>query len=157
MESQDKVHVMHRREVREAVFKLLFISQFNSVEEMPEQLQLYFAEGGICNEDMGDGRIATKDDEDLIGERYRNVCARISEIDSLLSDISTGWKVSRMNKVDLSVLRLAVYEVLFDEEIPVKVAINEAVELSKKYGGEDSQSFVNGILGKLVRQKDMMP
>jgi N utilization substance protein B len=62
-----------------------------------------------------------------------------------------------MSKVDLSVLRLAVYELLFDEDIPVKVAINEAVELSKRFGGEDSRSFVNGILGKLVREKGLMP
>ena len=148
---------MHRREIREAVFKLLFISQFNDVEEMPEQLQLYFAEDGICAEELGEGRSAGTEDEARIRKEYGLICEKLPEIDRLLNETSSGWKTSRMSKVDLSVLRLAVYELLFDEDIPVKVAINEAVELSKRFGGEDSRSFVNGILGKLVREKGLMP
>ena len=74
------------------------------------------------------------------------------EIDSLLNENAKGWKTTRMNKVDLSVLRLAVYEMKWDEDIPEGVAINEAVELAKRFGGENSGSFVNGILGKLAKQ-----
>ena len=155
MEAQEKKEGMHRREIREALFKLLFISQFNDPGEMPGQMQLYFAEDGICAEELGEGRIAGAKDEERIRRKYSRILEKLPEIDGLLNETSSGWKTSRMNKVDLSVLRLAVYELLFDEEIPVKVAINEAVELSKRFGGEDSRSFVNGILGKLVRAKDL--
>ena len=144
---------MNRREVREAVFKLLFISQFNDPSDMPEQLQLYFAEDGVLAEDMGEGRTASAADEDKVRQKVENITEKIPYIDSVLGEVSSGWKTARMSKVDLSILRLAVYELLFDEEIPSKVAINEAVELCKRFGGEDSSSFVNGILGKLVRLK----
>ena len=67
-----------------------------------------------------------------------------------MNQASKGWKTSRMGKVDLTILRLASYEVLFDEDVPAKVAINEAVELAKKFGGDDSPSFINGVLGKVA-------
>ena len=73
-----------------------------------------------------------------------------TEIDADIDQIAEGWKTTRMGKVDLTILRLAVYEMKFDEEIPVGVAINEAVELAKKFGGDDSPAFVNGILAKLA-------
>ena len=70
-----------------------------------------------------------------------------------MNEKATGWKTSRMNKVDLAILRLAVYEIKWDDDVPVKVAINEAVELSKKFGGDESSSFVNGILGKIAKEQ----
>ena len=75
------------------------------------------------------------------------------EIDELLNENAKGWKTARMNKVDLTILRLAVYEMKWDEDVPDGVAINEAVELAKRFGGESSSSFVNGILGKLSKQE----
>ena len=75
------------------------------------------------------------------------------EIDRLLGETAEGWKVSRMGKTDLTVLRLAVYEMEFDEDVPVGVAVNEAVELSKKFGGDGSPAFVNGILGKIGKME----
>ena len=77
----------------------------------------------------------------------------LEEIDQILNDYSRGWKTTRMSRVDLTALRLAVYEMKFDEDVPVGVAINEAVELAKMFGGEDSGSFVNGILGKIASGK----
>ena len=74
----------------------------------------------------------------------------IEEIDEILNDYSRGWKTTRMNRVDLTALRLAVYEMKMDADVPVGVAINEAVELAKLFGGEDSGSFVNGVLGKIA-------
>ena len=74
----------------------------------------------------------------------------IPEIDEKINEVAKGWKTQRMGKADLSILRLAVYEMKYDEEIPVNVAINEAVELAKKFGSDDSPAFVNGILAKLV-------
>ena len=85
--------------------------------------------------------------------KYEKVLEHVEEIDELLNKVSSGWKVNRMSKVDLNILRLAVYEMKYDEDVPFKVAINEAVELSKKFGGDESSSFVNGILGKIAKEQ----
>lgn len=69
----------------------------------------------------------------------------------MINEIAEGWKTERMGKVDLTILRLAVYEIRFDEDVPTSVAINEAVELAKKYGQDGSPSFVNGILAKFAK------
>ena len=75
-----------------------------------------------------------------------------SEIDVVLSDISEHWTVARMPLVDRSILRMAVYEILFLDDVPDSVSINEAVEMAKTYGGDDSSKFVNGVLGKLAEE-----
>lgn len=98
-----------------------------------------------------DGLESIKDaDADAIRERANRVIEKIPEIDPMIDGVSVGWRVSRMSRVDLTILRLAVYEIKFDENVPAAVAINEAVELARKYGGDSSPSFVNGILAKLV-------
>ena len=78
--------------------------------------------------------------------------SHLSEIDDLIEENAKGWKLDRIAKAELSILRVAVFEAVFDEGIPVGVAINEAVELSKEYGGDHAPSFVNGILGKIVNE-----
>ncbi len=133
---------MIRSEQREHIFKMLFQIEFNDAEDMPERLKNYFE----LLEDAADK------DREYIQKKYEAVIAKMPEIDSLLNENAKGWKTTRMNKVDLSVLRLAVYEMKWDEDIPEGVAINEAVELAKRFGGENSGSFVNGILGKLAKQ-----
>ena len=87
---------------------------------------------------------------DYIKTRYQKIEQKLGEIDSILTQATSGWKLNRMGKVDLNLLRLAVYEIRYDEEIPVKVAINEAVELAKIYGGDSSAGFINGILAKII-------
>ena len=82
--------------------------------------------------------------------KYKDIYAHIEELDAAINEVSKGWKTIRMGKVDLTLIRLAVYEIRFEEEIPVKVSINEAVELAKKYGTDDSPAFVNGILAKFA-------
>ena len=84
--------------------------------------------------------------------KYDRIQEHLEEIDRKKKKKSTGWKTKRMSKVDLNILRLAVFEMKYDEDVPVKVAINEAVEISKVFGGEDSASFINGILGKVARE-----
>ena len=133
---------MGRSKIREHIFKLLFMSQFNETEEMPQQLAMYFEE----LEELGES------DRNYMEEKYRQIISHLEEIDALLIEISKGWKTSRMARVDLTALRLSVYELKYEPEIPTKVSINEAVELAKKYGGEDSFSFVNGILGKAAKE-----
>lgn len=129
---------MSRREMRERTFQLLFRIEFHSKEELSEQL-LYDADEG-------------EDDADAayIREKTQAVAEKAAELDGLINEIAKGWKTTRMGKVDLTLLRLAVYEIKFDDDIPTGVAINEAVELAKKYGTDDSSSFVNGILAKIA-------
>ena len=134
---------MRRSEQREHIFKLLFISEFNTQKEMEEQLALYLADIENLEES----------DRDYISRKYMNIMNHTDELDEKLNSISMGWKTSRMSRVDLTALRLAVYEMKFDEDVPVGVAINEAVELAKMFGGDDSGSFVNGILGKIASGK----
>ena len=134
---------MKRRELRERIFQLLFRVEFNGQEEMQEQLDLFV-------DDIKEEQEVSPADEAYISGKYGKIVDKLPEIDAMLEDASKGWKISRMNKVDLTILRLAAYEMKFDEDIPQKVAINEAVELSKKFGGDESPSFVNGVLAKLT-------
>ncbi|MCI9075112.1 MAG: transcription antitermination factor NusB [Dorea sp.] len=131
---------MKRTEQREHIFKLVFGVEFHPPEELKERIRLYFEQEEITEER----------DREYIAEKTEAVAAHAEEIDSLINQHSTGWKTKRMNKADLSILRLAVYEMKMDEDVPVSVAINEAVELAKRFGGEDSSSFINGVLAKLA-------
>ena len=131
---------MKRTEQREHIFKMLFGVEFNAGEDMPEQLELYF----------GQLEGAGEKDLDYIREKVQKIASKVEEIDALINEHTARWKTSRMNKVDLTILRLAVYEMRWDEDVPTGVAIDEAVELSKKYSSEDGPSFVNGVLAKLV-------
>ena len=135
---------MVRTELREHVFKMLFQVEFNRPDEMPEHLRLYF-------ESL---EHATDRDQEYIRTKYEKVIPLIPEIDALINAKSTDWKTKRMNKVDLAILRLAVYEMKWDPDIPTGVAINEAVELAKRFSGEESPAFVNGVLGRLAGRQD---
>ena len=131
---------MTRREIRENVFKMLFRVEFHEQEEMNEQLVLFGEELDALKEA----------DLSYIRNKCNDIFSKIEEIDSAINEVATGWKTSRMGKVDLSIIRLAVYEIKFEDDIPTKVSINEAVELAKAYGPDDSPSFVNGILAKFA-------
>ena len=134
---------MKRTEMREHIFRMVFSYEFNSDQEMPQQMQLYFEQ--LDQEPK-------EEDMAYIRDKALNIILKSEEIDEMHNEHVTGWKTSRMNKVDLTVLRLAVYEMKYDEEVPTAVAINEAVELARRFGGDDSTSFVNGILGKVARE-----
>ncbi len=94
---------------------------------------------------------ANEQDEEFAGSLVKGVMDNAQEIDAMISEASTGWSVDRMPKVDLSILRIAVYELAFDKSAPQKVVINEAVRIATKYGGEDSPKFINGVLGNIAR------
>ncbi len=132
---------MGRRGLRDHIFKLLFMSEFHPEEELADQVSLYFGEMESLQEA----------DAQYMQTKYSSIREKIEETDALLNEISRGWKTSRMSKVDLNILRLAVYEIRHDADVPERVAANEAVEIAKKYGGEESASFVNGLLGKVIR------
>lgn len=132
---------MSRREMREQIFKLLFRVEFNSKEEMVQQEAFFFED---------EENAATEENNALISEKFNKIIEKIDLIDQALNDKVQGWNTERMGKVDLTILRLAVYEIVYDQEIPTGVAINEAVELAKKFGQDSSPSFVNGVLAKFA-------
>lgn len=131
---------MTRSQQREHAFKMLFQTEFHNVDELAEQDKLYMSELPVLK------------DEELafITEKVTNTREKLSEIDEMIGERASGWNLNRIGKVELTILRLAVYEMLFDEAIPDSVAINEAVELAKKYGGDESYSFINAVLSKFA-------
>ena len=133
---------MNRSKLRENIFKLLYTAEFQEKEEMPQQMSLYFTYSDDNDED--EEVTVSEKDQTYMEEKYHHVTEHIPEIDEMLNRTSEGWKTTRMGKVDLAILRLAVYEMKFDE----------AVELAKRFGRDQSPSFINGILGKLAREED---
>ena len=122
-----------RSEEREQAFCLLFQSLFNT----DENFEIY------------------EENIESVGDYARSIALGVEEkkenLDGLIEKYSKGWKVKRLPKVNLAILRLAAYEILFVDDVPESVAINEALELAKKYSGESDYSFINGVLGALVK------
>ncbi len=151
---------MNRKSEREFTFKLLFMSDFYDKKELKDELLLYFdapfpfEENSEKNEDINEQSSLKEnlsdDDRRRIVARYVEIIDKFDEIDKKISEVSKGWTIDRIGKVELAILRLAVYEILYDEGIPTSVSINEAVELAKKFGPQDSYSFVNGILARFA-------
>lgn len=131
---------MKRSELREHIFKLLFGVEFREDADFTEQTGTYVREIEGADEK----------EQEYIQTKVQRIADRIQEIDELINTHTKGWKTSRMNKVDLTILRLAVYEMKWDDSVPVGVAINEAVELAKKYSSDDGPAFVNGVLARLA-------
>ncbi len=141
---------MTRRDLREQVFRLLFGVEFHEPKELQGQLAAYGETADWQDGDDEIGRAWDAEDGAYITEKYRRIVEHLAEIDAAVNEAAEGWKTSRMGKVDLTLIRLAVFEMRYEEEIPVGVAINEAVELAKKYGTDESPAFVNGVLAKLA-------
>lgn len=124
---------MNRREIREQIFKMLFQTEFYEKEEIEEQIHIFMEELSEKNE----GKRA------YIEKKVHEIYARQDEIDAVINEKATGWTTSRMAKVDLALIRLAVYEIKYEADIPTGVAINEAVELAKVYSSDGAPAFVN--------------
>ena len=142
--------MMGRHELREQVFRLLFRVEFHSPQDMVEQRTGFKEE--LPAEDTGNA--IDEENSAKIVARCEKVQEKLSEIDKVINDNTEGWDTVRMGKVELAILRLAAYEILYDEDIPDSVAINEAVEIAKKYGQESSGAFVNAVLGKIVKSNE---
>ena len=132
---------MTRHEMRECIFCLMFQNDFYGTDEFEEQMSNFLANFHFPEEH----EISEKDEKEV-----REKVERL--IDEKISANAKGWKIERIAKAELAILRLAVYEALYEESVPVGVAVNEAVELAKEYGGENGAAFVNGILGKIVNE-----
>ncbi len=163
---------MTRRESREHIFRILFRRDFYPSEEWKEQAERCldtYDELGYADDDLEDDddtggkradgsqthlqekRVMTEDERSALMERALAVCFRTAELDEKINEAAEGWTTARMSKVDLTIIRLALYEIDYDDDIPTKVAINEAVELARKFGGDESPAFVNGVLARLVK------
>ena len=133
---------MTRRQIREHIFKILFSLEFFTEDEVEEQIENYF-ETEIT---------ATDEEKTEIADKVKAILSKKAEEDKILSEVSEGWSLKRMGSSEREILRIATYEVNYDDNVPAKVAINEAVELAKKYGSDDAPSFVNGVLAKIVKE-----
>lgn len=128
---------MGRRASREMAMKLLYQLEFQK-DNIDEQKKLFFEENAISEKDQA-----------YISDVVDGVHRNKDHIDNLIEAHSTGWKIGRISRVDLSIMRLSIYEICFRDDIPYSVSVNEAVELAKKYSNEEAGSFVNGILSKI--------
>lgn len=133
---------MSRHEIREQIFYILFSLEFHDDENLGDLILRYLDE--TCEQEVSDAERAE------IIRKTMDIADKVSELDKRIDSVSEGWKLSRMGKAEVAVLRVALYEMLYDDEVPVKVAINEAVDLAREYGSEEAPRFINGILAKLV-------
>lgn len=147
---------MTRRELREHCFKIIFCADFYPAEERSRQIIQYF-ESPLEEIETPEGQdevirlvhLEIQDDE-YLRKKTIDIVNKLADFDEKINAVAEGWTTKRIGKVELTILRLALYEILYDDEVPERVAINEAVELAKKFGGDESSSFINGILAKLV-------
>ena len=133
---------MNRTLMRENAFKLIYSLEIQKVEDIQDQIELYFESNNIKDQE------AKNYIEDAITGIEKHQEEILKDIEMNLKD---DWKLSRISKMDLAILKLAIYEIKFSD-VPYKVSINEAVELAKKYGEDKSKNFVNGILASVVKE-----
>lgn len=135
---------MTRTQIRRNIFTILFRLDFTDRTEFAEQID-------FAMEEFSDENNPSEKEADYIKSKTAAIVERISEIDEVIGRHAQGWKINRIGKAELTILRLAVYEMQYEEEIPVRVAINEAVELSKVYCDEEAKGFINAVLGNIER------
>ncbi len=124
---------------REIAMKRLYAETVGGVDSIEEALEQ-------------SERPALSEEDALFSDRlYEGVCAHLDEIDAVIGEHAKDWSIARIAKVDLSILRIAVYEILYEDSIPIGATVNEAVELGKEFGGEKSAGFINGILGSVAK------
>ena len=140
---------MSRRYARENSFRIIFESLINKMDK-DEYLSDYFE--SIKNPDGEDGAFLDTDDDDYVKKAVDGILDRQEELDRIIVENLKGWDINRISKVSIAVLRLALFEIMFMDDVPMKVAINEAVELAKRYDGKDCASFVNGALAAAVKK-----
>lgn len=139
-----------RRQARELALQFLY--QFDSLkesssdsEDVEELLSLFWDGNDIASDD---------DTKEFSSILVRGSCSNLPSIDKILTSYSDNWRLKRMSTIDRNILRIAIYELLYLSNIPPPVTINEAVELGKRFGTEESGSFINGILDKIREAKE---
>lgn len=143
---------MKRRLGRELAVQSLYQMEMNEVAAF-DAVSMLISEAG--NENEGEVKL---EDADRLAEYVlalvNGVWTNKTVLDDLLGGYLKGWQISRLSRVDRQILRLSAYEMIFAEDVPAKVAVNEAIELSKHFGTEESGKFVNGVLGKMIQDSD---
>lgn len=137
-----EVSLVNRRLLREHIFKIIFSYEFDRKEDFATQIEYYLEE---LNEDQTESI-------EYIRDKSLKIISLIDDIDKQISDKIRDWTKERIAKVEVALIRLAVFEIYY-EDIPISIAINEAVELAKKFGGENSSSFVNGVLANIIKNE----
>ena len=136
---------MNRHELRTCVFLLLYQKDFYPDDRYEEQQDIFLNE--IKYEEQ-----LTDEDRAFVEDEVARITPLLPEIDAKIEAASKGWQLNRIAKAELAILRLGVFEALYDDETPVKVAINEAVELAKEYGRDKGYAFVNGVLDTICKE-----
>ncbi len=135
---------MKRRDARKHIFNLVFQTEFQDGENAEEILKTYEMEYADISEDCAG----------YIKDEYKGIFGNINEIDDIIDRYASGWRVDRLAKTDLAILRIGVYELVFSEDIPDAVAVNEAVELSKAFSEEKAPAFINAVLAKVAKGEE---
>ena len=130
---------MTRRQIRENLYKMLFQVEFHDKESLRTQIEIY----------LEDLEMADEKDKRELRDKFNELVENLEDIDAKIEEKANGWTINRIAKSELTILRLGVYELLYIEDVPNKVAINEAVELAKAYGADKASGFINGILASL--------
>lgn len=133
---------MSRKSARENAFKCIYEFEFNKEKDIDIILLSCYEENNCIDVE-----------KEYIDQVVQGVKNNLEKIDNIILNNLKNWSISRIAKIDLAILRLAIYEINYIDNIPVKVSANEAVELAKTYGNSDSKSFVNGLLAKVIEQK----
>ncbi|MBU5311034.1 transcription antitermination factor NusB [Tissierella carlieri] len=133
---------MGRKQAREGTMKILYQMEINE-DFSDEALELYF--NNFSFDEL---------EKEYILDAMAKIKENLESIDKYIELYSEGWNLNRLAKIDLAVLRIAVYEILYRKDIPIEVSINEAIEIVKKYSTEESFKFINGVLGGFVRNID---
>ena len=147
---------MSRTTARIAAMQMIFekVSGGQGGEETLKMVYDELRENGLSQGQGIPESDPDQEDRQYISDTFQGVLEHLEEIDSLLAQTAKGWTLDRMSLVDLTVLRLAVYEILYNPDVPDNVAVSEALELTERYSDPDDKSFVNGILGTIVRGKE---
>jgi N utilization substance protein B len=135
---------MSRKSAREEAMKLVYQMSMNN-SESSEVLENFYE---------NHEETVTEEEKEYIENCVSGIKNKLGQIDEYIEKYSKGWKINRISKVDLAIMRLAIYEMLERKDVPNAVAVNEAIELAKKYSGEKSSNFINGILGNVIRVMD---
>lgn len=138
---------MSRKSAREVAFKVVFASNFQNEEINLEEIMIALLKENENIEDING------EDRKYIQEISSGVCEKVAELDETIEKHLKGWTMERICKTDLAILRLAIYEILYRDDIPNKVSVNEAVELAKSFSEENSPSFINGVLAEIINKK----
>ncbi len=142
---------MNRHELRKEVFKAVFMNDFHQPDEMTTVVDCFWQGRDDAEKDDLSKNDKSLEDAQYVADKVTDIIAKIPELDERINASVDGWKTSRMAKVDLTLIRLALYEIKY-ENLPVGVAINEAVTLAEEFGTDSSAGFVNGALAKLINE-----